>query len=92
MRESTLSQAIIGFQLGGKQYMEAIFFENKAAYDKFTNKKVKFDGQDSAVAISAGASADVAFKEGMAVFTQTKGGSMYEASIGGQYFSFKPKE
>jgi len=47
--------------------------QNKAAYDKFTNKKVKFDGQDSAVAISAGASADVAFKEGMAVFTQTKG-------------------
>jgi len=58
MRESTLSQAIIGFQLGGKQYMEAIFFENKAAYDKFTNKKVEFDGLDSAVAITASASAE----------------------------------
>lgn len=90
--QSTLSQATIGFQLGGQQYMEVIFFENKEAYDNFTNKKVKFDGQASAVAITAGASADVAFKSGMAVFTQTKGGLMYEASIGGQHFSFKPKE
>lgn len=90
--ESTLSQATIGFQLGGQQYMEVIFFENESAYKNFTNKKVKFDGQASAVAISAGASVDVAFKGGMAVFTQTKGGLMYEASIGGQHFSFKPKE
>lgn len=72
--------------------MEAIFFENEEAYDKFTNEKIKFDGQASAVAITAGASADVAFREGIAVFTQTKGGLMYEASIGGQHFSFKPKE
>jgi len=90
--ESTLSQATIGFQLGGQQYMEVIFFENQKAYDKFTNKKVKFDGQASAVAITAGASVDIAFKDGIAVFTQTKGGLMYEASIGGQHFSFKPKE
>jgi lipid-binding SYLF domain-containing protein len=90
--QSTLSQATIGFQLGGQQYMEVIFFENEEAYKKFTNKKVKFDGQASAVAITAGASVDVAFKSGMAVFTQTKGGLMYEASIGGQHFSYKPKE
>lgn len=89
--QSTLKQATIGFQLGGQQYVEVIFLENKEAYDKFTNKKVKFDGQASAVAITAGVSVDVAFKDGMAVFTQTKGGLMYEASIGGQHFSFKPK-
>jgi len=90
--QSTLSQATIGFQLGGQQYMEVIFFENEEAYKKFTNKKVKFDGQASAVAITAGASVDVAFKGGMAVFTQTRGGLMYEASVGGQHFSFKAKE
>ena len=27
--QSTLSQATIGFQLGGQQYMEVIFFENE---------------------------------------------------------------
>ncbi|MGI9530730.1 YSC84-related protein [Lutimonas sp.] len=90
--QSSLSQATIGFQLGGQQYKEVIFFENKEAYDRFTNKKVKFDGQASAVAITAGASVDVAWKDGMAIFTQTRGGLMYEASIGGQHFSFKPKE
>jgi len=90
--QSTLSQATIGFQLGGQQYSEVIFFENKDAYDNITNEKVKFDGQASAVAITSGASVDVAFKGGMAVFTMAKGGLMFEASIGGQHFSFKAKE
>lgn len=91
MGQSNLSQATIGFQLGGQQYKEVIFFENKEAYDRFTNKKVKFDGQASAVAITEGASVDVNWKDGMAIFTQTSGGLMFEASIGGQHFTFKPK-
>ncbi len=90
--QSTLSQLTIGFQAGGQQYKEVIFFENEEAYKKFTNKKVKFDGQASAVAITEGGSVDVAFKDGLAVFTQTSGGLMFEASIGGQHFSFKQKE
>ncbi len=90
--QSGMSQATIGFQLGGQQYVEVIFFENKDAYDNFTNEKVKFDGQASAVAITTGVSADVAFKGGMAVFTMAKGGLMFEASVGGQHFTFKPKE
>ena len=52
---------------------------------------MKFDGQASAVAITEGGSVDVAFKDGLAVFTQTSGGLMFEASIGGQHFSFKAK-
>ena len=32
------------------------------------------------------------YYKGMAVFTVAKGGLMYEASIGGQKFSFKPKK
>jgi len=89
---STMSQATIGFQLGGQQYKEVIFFENEETYTKFTNRKAKFNGQASAVAITDGASADVSFKGGMAVFTQTDGGLMFEASVGGQKFSFNPKE
>jgi lipid-binding SYLF domain-containing protein len=37
-----------------------------------------------------GAQADVQYRKGMAVFVHIKGGLMYEASIGGQKFSFKP--
>ena len=32
------------------------------------------------------------YYKGMAVFTVAKGGLMYEASIGGQKFSFKPRK
>ena len=38
------------------------------------------------VAVTAGASADAAFNGGMAIFTQAKGGLMYEAAVGGQKF------
>jgi len=34
----------------------------------------------------------VAYKDGVAVFTQTLSGLMYEASIGGQHFTFKSKK
>ena len=37
-----------------------------------------------------GAQADVQYRKGMAIFVHIKGGLMYEASIGGQKFSFKP--
>jgi len=33
----------------------------------------------------------VDFAGGVAVFTMAKGGLMFEASIGGQKFTFKPK-
>lgn len=84
-----LKQATWGLQAGGQQYSEVIFFENKSAFDNFTNGKLKFDAQASAVAIKSGASIDAAYHEGVAVFTKTKGGLMYEASIGGQHFKYK---
>ncbi|CAM2143955.1 Ysc84 actin-binding domain-containing protein [Pararobbsia alpina] len=37
------------------------------------------------------ASAGGSFRKGMAVFTVAKGGLMYEASVGGQKFSYKPR-
>jgi len=89
---SSLKQASIGLQLGGEQYSEAIFFKNKKAYDNFINGELKFDAQASAVAITAGASIDAAYQDGVAVFTRTKGGLMYQASIGGQHFKYEPKE
>ena len=51
--------------------------------------KFEFAAQVSAVAATAGASADVAYEDGVAVFTMVKGGLMYEASVGGQKFKYK---
>ena len=86
---SKLKQASIGLQLGGQQYSEAVFFKDKEAFEKFTNGNLKFDAQASAVAIKEGASADLSYSGGVAVFTKTKGGLMYEASIGGQHFTYE---
>jgi len=89
---SSLKQASIGLQAGGQQYSEVIFFENKKAFDHFANGNLKFDAQASAVALEKGVSADVAYKDGVAVFTNAIGGLMFEASIGGQHFSYKEKK
>ena len=41
---------------------------------------------------ATGAQAKASYHKGMVVFIHAKGGLMYEASIGGQKFNFKPKE
>lgn len=88
--ESKLAQATFGLQAGGQQYMEIILFEDQPALDRFTAGKIKFSGQASAVALKDGASADVNYQDGVAIFTKTLGGLMAEASVGGQKFTFKP--
>ena len=90
--KSSLSQVTIGLQLGGQEYREIIFFEDKAALDRFTGGNFEFSAQASAVAVKEGASADSDFEGGVAVFTMAKGGLMFEASIGGQKFSFEPRK
>ncbi len=88
---STLTQGTIGLQIGGQSYSEIIFFQDEAALNHFKTGNAEFSGQVSAVAVTAGASADAGYAAGVAVFTMAKGGAMLEASIGGQGFSFEPK-
>jgi len=87
---STLTQVTIGFQLGGQAYSEVVFFQNQAAFDNFRLGHLKLDAQASAIALTARASGDLAYRSGVAIVTMAKGGLMYEASVGGQKFSFKP--
>lgn len=88
----TLTQLSFGFQWGGQAYSEFLFFEDGAALTDFKRGNYELGAQASAVAITAGASADAEFNGGMAIFTQAKGGLMYEASVGGQKFKVEPKE
>jgi lipid-binding SYLF domain-containing protein len=55
-------QASIGWQLGGQAYSQIIFFQDKRAYDEFTNGSFEFDATASAVAITAGAQAQAGTK------------------------------
>ena len=86
--KAKMKQVSVGFQLGGQAYREVIFFENKAALDRFKEGKFEFSGQASAVAAKEGASVNVKYRDGVMVFTEEKGGLMYEASLGGQKFSY----
>lgn len=87
----TLTQVTIGFQAGGQAYSEFIFFEDGATLTQFKKGNYELGAQASAVAVTAGASADANFEGGMAIFTQAKGGLMYEASVGGQKFKVELK-
>lgn len=88
---ASLTQITIGFQLGGQAYSEIVFFKDAKTLNEFKKSKLAFDAQLSAVAVTAGAAANVDYSNGVAVFTMTKGGLMYEASVGGQKFSFTPR-
>ena len=90
--EVTLTQLTVGFQAGGQAYSEFIFFEDDVALANFKRGNYELGAQASAVAITAGASADANFVGGVAIFTQAKGGLMYEASVGGQKFKVELKE
>ena len=86
-----LAQATIGFQLGGQVYSEIIFFEDSVSLDAFKAGTFEFAAQASAVAASADASVNADYEHGVAVFTLSGKGLMYEASIGGQKFDYTPK-
>jgi lipid-binding SYLF domain-containing protein len=102
----SMGQITIGWQLGGQAYSQIILFKNADVYNDFIKGQFEFGADATAVALTYGAAAGAStkgasasagdtkavgsWKRGMAVFTLTKGGLMYEASIGGQKFKFTP--
>jgi lipid-binding SYLF domain-containing protein len=102
----SMAQVTIGWQLGGQAYSQLILFKNADSYKEFTEGNFEFGADATAVALTYGAAAGAStqgasasagdtkaagsWKRGMAIFTLAKGGLMYEASIGGQKYNFKP--
>ena len=86
--KANMTQVTVGFQFGGQAYREVIFFENKETLDRFKENKIEFSADASAVAATVGASANVKYTNGVMIFSQLKGGLMYEASVGGQKFKY----
>jgi lipid-binding SYLF domain-containing protein len=107
----SMTKLSVGAQLGGQVFSEIIFFEDKRALDEFTKGEFELGAEASAVAITAGVSAQAStggttagksittdkaevvggYRNGVAIFTIAKGGLMYEATVAGQKFDFKPK-
>ena len=85
---TSLSQVSIGLQLGGQVYSEYIMFKDLTALNSFKRGNFEFGAQLSAVALTSGASLDASYDGGVAVFTVAEGGLMFEASVGGQKFTY----
>ena len=87
--KTSLSQVTVGLSLGGQKYAQFIFFKDDVALGHFQRGNYEMGAQASAVAVTAGASADADYDSGVAVFTNVAGGLMADASIGGQKFSYE---
>jgi len=86
---TSITQLSIGLQLGGQAFSQIIFFKDKKDLERFTQGNFEFGASASAALITEGANASADYSDGVAVLTFSKGGLMYEASIGGQKFSFQ---
>jgi len=86
---ATMTQASFGLQLGGQFYSELLLFD-APALERFKRGEFSLGAQASAVAATAGAAANARFQNGVMIFTLGQKGLMYEASVGGQKFSFQP--
>jgi len=56
--DSKMTQLSIGLQAGGQVYSQIIFFEDESALNAFTSGNFEFSAQATAVAITAGVSAE----------------------------------
>jgi len=88
--KTSLSQVTVGLSLGGQKYAQFIFFKDDVALGHFQRGNYEMGAQASAVAVTAGASADANYDKGVAVFTNIGGGLMADASVGGQKFTYEP--
>jgi len=86
-----ISQASVGLQAGDQSFSELIVFEDDGVLNRFKQNKVSLSANASAVALKSGAAASARYTDGVAVFTKPIGGLMFEASIGGQQFTYQAK-
>jgi len=82
-----MKQLTAGLQVGGEAYREVIFFEDKETLERFKTNEFEFSKQTSATAMNSD-DMNAEYVNGVIVFTQKKGGLMYDASVGGQKFNY----
>lgn len=87
-----MKQLDVGLQLGGKAFIEVIFFQTQTALDHFKQGNFELSGNASAVILEEGVSKSVDFQDGVGVVTKSKAGAMAGISVGGQKFEFFPAQ
>jgi len=89
---SNVSGGNIGYQIGGQSFVQAVFFQNEAAFSNFKTGTLEFDAKATAVAAKSGAGAQADYANGIVAFALPRKGLMVQAAIGGQKFSFQPAD
>ncbi len=90
--KARVRQLTVGFQGGLQAYCELIFFKDEETFAKFKAGKTELNAQASAVVMQKGMAGKTTYSDGLAVFTLTLKGLMYEATIGGQRLKYEPLE
>ena len=90
--EATLREINVGPQVGGGTFYEVIFFETAESLANFKEGHFEMSAKVAAIAAAEGAALDAKYREGVIVFTLPRSGLMAQAAIGGQKFSYKPRE
>ena len=80
--DTSMTQVSVGFQAGGQAYSQIIFFQNKDAFDSFTNGNFEFGADVNAVAITAAAGGSV----GTTGASGSASGGMKDAKTAGNYY------
>ncbi|MEM1156145.1 MAG: lipid-binding SYLF domain-containing protein [Pseudomonadota bacterium] len=62
---TSMTQVSAGWQLGAQAYSLIVFFQTKVAFEEFTSGNFEFSAQATAVAITAGVSADASTTGGL---------------------------
>ena len=88
---ASLVKVSIGIQLGGQAYQQIVFFKDETTLNSLKRSEFELDAEASAVAVEKGASSAADYQNGVAVFTMGEEGLMFEASVGGQQFSYEPR-
>jgi len=90
--EVTLTEVNVGPQVGGGTFYEVIFFETAESLANFEEGHFEMSAEVGAIAAAEGAALNAKYLEGVLIFTLPRSGLMAQAAIGGQKFSYKPRE
>jgi lipid-binding SYLF domain-containing protein len=85
---ASITFGTIGLQAGAQEFSQIVFFKDAAALARFKQNNFEFAANASAVIVKAGASGGADYQSGVAVFTRSSGGAMFEAALGTQKFKF----
>lgn len=80
--ETSMAQITIGLQMGGQAFSQIIFFQDKRSFKEFTSGNFEFGAQATAVALTAGVSAELSSKGNAAGSSAEKN----NASVVSQYY------